>query len=328
MPRGLVFKSKDDNGNIIQPAEFVQKLKDYLNKNPQRTFVWLLRESSSCAGMVALTIAYRPNLHAELESIHYRFYCSEKSGWKNLVRGEKPANLIQIEAGMDEKLFNPLLIMLKKIGCTAMRQLRSDGVDVSDIYRLDNPAPSTLTFSADDYDLLRPAANQSMHDFIENKVLEMIGNKSQEKLQKSELEINIEQKCEYIKHLVKNAETKINLRSEEKSYPNRLIVELKELLEQGEHDLDDLLNDVLVCPVTLLTLNNPVITPTGITYSRDAIQQWLSKNEQDPVTKTHLTSRNLVSNTVIAELIQKIHEVKQMVEYMNQQSQQPNFRPC
>ena len=57
-----------------------------------------------------------------------------------------------------------------------------------------------------------------------------------------------------------------------------------------------------VCPITHTPVNElkePVITPDGITYEREAIEKWLTKNSTCPVTGKQLRSNQLIKNRAL-----------------------------
>ena len=57
-----------------------------------------------------------------------------------------------------------------------------------------------------------------------------------------------------------------------------------------------------VCPITHTPVNElkePVITPDGITYEREAIEKWLIKNSTCPVTGKQLKIDQLIKNRAL-----------------------------
>ncbi|KAL5102131.1 hypothetical protein RYX36_006458 [Vicia faba] len=59
------------------------------------------------------------------------------------------------------------------------------------------------------------------------------------------------------------------------------------------------------CPVTLDLMKDPVTLSTGITYDRDSIEKWIeSGNKTCPVTKTELTSFEIIPNHSLRRMIQ------------------------
>jgi hypothetical protein len=68
--------------------------------------------------------------------------------------------------------------------------------------------------------------------------------------------------------------------------------------EDGLHRAVSRLEALLMCPITLHTMHDPVITPDGITYDRWAITGWLEHNASEPSTRNPLTLSQLVPNAV------------------------------
>ena len=51
-----------------------------------------------------------------------------------------------------------------------------------------------------------------------------------------------------------------------------------------------------ICPITNCYMENPVLTPYGQYYEKNAILKWLEKNKTDPVTRENLTKEMLVED--------------------------------
>jgi len=60
-----------------------------------------------------------------------------------------------------------------------------------------------------------------------------------------------------------------------------------------------------VCPITQELMRDPVITPHGISFERNAIQDWINKNPSCPFTKKPLKKEDLVTNYALKN---SIHE--------------------
>jgi len=86
----------------------------------------------------------------------------------------------------------------------------------------------------------------------------------------------------------------INMRNMKLDYENK-INDLKIKLDKIEENLK--------CPITLNIINDPVITPSGITYERSAITTWLTTNHIDPVNRQLLSNGQLVNNIAIKNII-------------------------
>jgi STIP1 family protein 1 len=60
----------------------------------------------------------------------------------------------------------------------------------------------------------------------------------------------------------------------------------------------------LLCPITLQVMTDPVITPSGETYERQAIEQWLETHGTDPQTRRPLTKEQLIPNRRLKETVE------------------------
>jgi hypothetical protein len=67
--------------------------------------------------------------------------------------------------------------------------------------------------------------------------------------------------------------------------------------------------DSFLCPISQEIMSNPVITPSGITYDRKSIMNWLKKSSDCPITKMPLNASDLITNyslkNAIAEYLKK-----------------------
>eukprot|EP00357_Protocruzia_adherens_P028825 CAMPEP_0115007046 /NCGR_PEP_ID=MMETSP0216-20121206/20903_1 /TAXON_ID=223996 /ORGANISM="Protocruzia adherens, Strain Boccale" /LENGTH=172 /DNA_ID=CAMNT_0002373827 /DNA_START=38 /DNA_END=556 /DNA_ORIENTATION=+ len=66
-----------------------------------------------------------------------------------------------------------------------------------------------------------------------------------------------------------------------------------------------------VCPITQQIMRDPVMTPYGHTYEREAIEEWINKNHNDPMTQQPLEVSQLSSN----------YSLRDAIEYYIQQHQ-------
>ena len=94
------------------------------------------------------------------------------------------------------------------------------------------------------------------------------------------------------------------------------IVEEKETIKTSNKNLitatdDNEVIESMICPINQTIMNDPVVTPYGITYERSAIEDWLKKNDTDPIAKKHLTKDMLVTNYALKSVIK---------DYMKQES--------
>ncbi len=72
-----------------------------------------------------------------------------------------------------------------------------------------------------------------------------------------------------------------------------------------------------LCPISLDIMRDPVIGPDGQTYDRPYIEQWLSMNNVSPLTRTPLTSRNLIPNIALRQTIEKFIQEQNTINNTN-----------
>jgi hypothetical protein len=58
-----------------------------------------------------------------------------------------------------------------------------------------------------------------------------------------------------------------------------------------------------LCPITQEIMQDPVITPHGISYERKSIMTWLNKNNFCPITKKPLSRDQLITNYALKQTI-------------------------
>jgi hypothetical protein len=63
-----------------------------------------------------------------------------------------------------------------------------------------------------------------------------------------------------------------------------------------------------ICPITQELLREPVIAEDGHTYEKEAIQNWLSKNQTSPLTRKQISPTKLIPNLVLKQLIEQWKE--------------------
>ncbi|KAK7300657.1 hypothetical protein RJT34_11505 [Clitoria ternatea] len=79
----------------------------------------------------------------------------------------------------------------------------------------------------------------------------------------------------------------------------------KELNSGGDLEIEIAIPTHFRCPVTLDLMKDPVTLSTGITYDRDSIEKWVEAgNHTCPVTKTELTTFDMIPNHAIRRMIQ------------------------
>lgn len=60
----------------------------------------------------------------------------------------------------------------------------------------------------------------------------------------------------------------------------------------------------LMCPISLDLMSDPVIVPSGISYDRDYITDWLLVSGTDPLTGMVLSIDNLISNRALGDAVE------------------------
>jgi len=82
----------------------------------------------------------------------------------------------------------------------------------------------------------------------------------------------------------------------------------------NKKDLDNLKNkllrisDNLKCPISQNIINEPVITPSGITYEKEEIIRWLIGSDVDPVSRQYFSLDQLVPNLAIKNIIHEFNK--------------------
>ena len=57
---------------------------------------------------------------------------------------------------------------------------------------------------------------------------------------------------------------------------------------------DNSIPESFICPITQNIMSDPVVTPYGISYEKSAIEDWLNKNNNDPIAQKPLKKEDLV----------------------------------
>lgn len=72
--------------------------------------------------------------------------------------------------------------------------------------------------------------------------------------------------------------------------------------------LNDDMSILPCCPITGQPMKDPVSTPDGNTYEREAIERWLIDHNSEPQTRNILNRNQLIPNRVLREMYQKIYD--------------------
>lgn len=128
---------------------------------------------------------------------------------------------------------------------------------------------------------------------------------------------NFESIKEYFKMICNHTSyltTKIQSLESHQNYSNELISEKFkcETLEKSIQGFVNDLNESLNCPIKFDKIDDPVVTPGGVTYDRLWIEQYLKKNKIDPVTKQKLNIKNLMPNYTVKNLLEKLKKFEKL----------------
>uniref|UniRef100_A0A7S4DZL7 RING-type E3 ubiquitin transferase n=1 Tax=Lotharella globosa TaxID=91324 RepID=A0A7S4DZL7_9EUKA len=81
---------------------------------------------------------------------------------------------------------------------------------------------------------------------------------------------------------------------------------------------DEAVPEVFKCPISLEIMVDPVTTVLGHTYERKCIEQWLQRDEHDPLTNEKLPSKQLIPARIVKS---RIEEWKQRTGYTEKKSE-------
>ena len=62
--------------------------------------------------------------------------------------------------------------------------------------------------------------------------------------------------------------------------------------------------DDLICPITHLIFEHPVVLSDGFTYERKAIEDWLKIKDTSPKTNERLVTKTLIPNLTLHSIIE------------------------
>lgn len=90
---------------------------------------------------------------------------------------------------------------------------------------------------------------------------------------------------------------------------------IRRLGEVPPPDLEDLVSQQLICPISQHIMELPVITPGGHTYDRESIIQWLVRRPVDPLSSLPLAVSALCPNRALQEeVLEQLRKVKTAAE--------------
>eukprot|EP00005_Dracoamoeba_jomungandri_P002437 CAMPEP_0174253550 /NCGR_PEP_ID=MMETSP0439-20130205/2918_1 /TAXON_ID=0 /ORGANISM="Stereomyxa ramosa, Strain Chinc5" /LENGTH=248 /DNA_ID=CAMNT_0015334633 /DNA_START=75 /DNA_END=821 /DNA_ORIENTATION=- len=73
---------------------------------------------------------------------------------------------------------------------------------------------------------------------------------------------------------------------------------------------------LLVCPISLELMTDPVLAEDGHTYDRASIEQWFTTHNTSPLTNLKLTSKVLIPNMLVRNLIELRQKETQKTPYI------------
>ena len=60
-----------------------------------------------------------------------------------------------------------------------------------------------------------------------------------------------------------------------------------------------------LCPISMELMTQPVVSPSGITYDRQSLANWIEAHHTDPATQAPLKIDHLYPNLVLRDMIQE-----------------------
>ena len=80
-----------------------------------------------------------------------------------------------------------------------------------------------------------------------------------------------------------------------------------------------------ICPITQNIMSDPVVTPYGISYEKSAIEDWLNKNNNDPIAQKPLKKEDLVRNYALKGIIEDFIKKKENENNNNHENNNQNI---
>lgn len=60
-----------------------------------------------------------------------------------------------------------------------------------------------------------------------------------------------------------------------------------------------------LCPMSMEIMTEPVVTPSGVSYNRPAVEEWINEHHSDPASKAPLLNDHLYPNLALRDMIQR-----------------------
>jgi len=96
--------------------------------------------------------------------------------------------------------------------------------------------------------------------------------------------------------------------------PNHQLRNVAKVWAENSQRWWELIDEELVCAITMDRMEDPVLTSDGHSYSREAIVQWLRRHDVGPRTNINLESLALITNCNLAQLIEEKHREEDNVD--------------
>ena len=161
---------------------------------------------------------------------------------------------------------------------------------------------------------------QNIYDGFENGIIDthLSFDKKIAKVEKDQKNAKIE-----IKELTKNLEKsnkKMNELNSEQKQSGEEIKALNEkvgnldkkllIFEEGVKDM----KEELECPITDEIMKEPVVTPSGNSYEKKALQDWLKVKQADPKSAEPLNNNQIYPNLFMGNVINKFKKLMENIE--------------
>jgi STIP1 family protein 1 len=72
---------------------------------------------------------------------------------------------------------------------------------------------------------------------------------------------------------------------------------IEESCSKRQHEVPD----ALCCPISMEIVQDPVVTPSGLSYERKCLEEHLRKSNIDPITRKPLSASQLIANTALKQ---------------------------
>ena len=97
-----------------------------------------------------------------------------------------------------------------------------------------------------------------------------------------------------------------------------LFIDKQKYEEIISYYIKERLLNILKCPLTGKILNNPVITPDGRTFEKDAILEKIKKDGKNPLTENELKEKQLIQNILVLKILQILNDNEFNLQDLNE----------